>query len=120
MTNNSGHFPPSSLKQPTACAPSEAWHCPCTLAPVALLSVSLARYHHVSLNKTNTADQGKSSSTGTAGVIDNDDSQRNHKGISQADLFFTMYLRPKVCAEVIISGRMPMAQLCTVCSGMVH
>lgn len=61
-----------------------------------------------SLNKTNRADQSKSPLAGKGGLIDNDDSQLSHKETSPADLFLTMYLRTKVCAEIIIGGRLPM------------
>lgn len=61
-----------------------------------------------SLNKTNRAEQSKSPLARKAGLIDNDDSQLSHKEASPADLFLTMYLRPKVYAEIIIGGRLPM------------
>lgn len=74
------------------------------------VSLSLSRYHHISHNKINSADQSKSSLTGKAGLVDSSDSQMRLKEMSHTDLFLTMYLRPKVYAEVIIRGRLPMVR----------
>lgn len=73
-------------------------------------SLSLFRYHHISHNKINSADQSKSSLTGKAGLVDSSDSHMRLKEMSHTDLFLTMCLRPKVDAEVIIRGRVPMAR----------
>jgi len=84
-------------------------------APISQISVSLSlsRYHHISHNKINSADQSKSFLTGKAGLVDSSDSQMRLKDMSHTDLFLTMCLRPKVYAEVIIRGGLPiMRALC--------
>lgn len=74
------------------------------------LCLSLSRYHHISHNKINSADQSKSSLTGKAGLVDSNDSQMRLKEMSHNDLFLTMYLRPKVYAEAITRDRLPVVR----------